>query len=191
MTHNDFVVEARGIIALNYRILLSTGLLLAKPNDLNQTVEYLNLPNTPSTNGLLNNESLDQALNSIAHFANEKLSDYLLLALIGVFEQRLAAWLNARNLSPVGTLGAIQNRVQTAKMINLQCKHDLDEVRERRNVLVHHQGFANEKYVLAMSNVVARAAPFISAATPGSALRTNPFYLSYAVSVLSNYSSDL
>jgi hypothetical protein len=72
---------------------------------------------------------------------------------ISHFESFLADLLRYKSLSPEGTLGNLLIRSQQA--FSLPTTPEVEavvEIRERRNMLIHHHGVANQKYLQACAS---------------------------------------
>lgn len=101
----------------------------------------------------------------------------------------MGAVLRSKGESDSGTLGALQNRMLSFCIdASSDDVKSLDEVRERRNCLIHHSGNANQKYIDTLK------VPGFLAAFPsvylGDKVEIDGEYLSYVTEKIWNYSAQ-
>lgn len=146
-------------------------------------IHFDNVPSCSATSHIFGNETLDTALSGIELFEQDRLRNDVLLAMISRLEMYLSDRLVAAGSLPVdATFGRLQ-RVCEAMVAVPQAQIDaLDEVRERRNAIIHHRGVATTRYLLAAAKV-----PTVTAVSAGSIIITDDAYLSYAVDSLVSY----
>ncbi|QYJ19973.1 hypothetical protein KYT87_20090 [Achromobacter sp. ES-001] len=107
-------------------------------------------------------------------------------AVISYFESFLSAALAAKTLSTDGTLGQLMARAKQGYSLPTSPETEMaDEVRERRNMLVHHQGVAQQRYVSVAS--VTSLPDHIRSATLGQALSIDDSYFAYVCDGLITY----
>lgn len=191
MTHSDLVAGAREVVENYWRIRAALRLLVPGNAHGANKLEFAGIPHVGRMTGLLQNETIAEAHASLGAYAANRLARDMFVALIAVFERRLIARLLAAGASTSGTLGALQSRVQNLVSLQADLTEDLDEVRERRNSHVHHDGQADHKYVAAALKVNARYPHYVPAVAAGTLVIPDGSYLTYAADVLVRYSAAL
>ena len=66
-----------------------------------------------------------------------------------------------------GTLGNLQTRIQSKVVLPVALTEEPNEIRERRNAMIHNGDKASAKYVRASTAVLPRAHPYVGLATIG------------------------
>lgn len=113
-------------------------------------------------------------------------TDYF-FTLISHFELFLSQAIVLKGGSPDGTLGKLMVRAGQLYGLPVCAETELaDEVRERRNVLIHHFGAANQRYLNAASCAALPA--HIQSTLVGQILNIDDDYLAYVSDVLISYS---
>jgi hypothetical protein len=191
MTHAALVLRAREVVENYWRIRASLRLLAPGQAHGATALQFEGIPQVGSMTGLLQSETIAEAHASLGNYAANRLSRDMFVALIAVFEKRLIAYLRAAGLSTNGTLGTLQFRVQTIASVPADLVEDLDEVRERRNAQMHHDGQADQKYVDAALKVHARFPQHVAAVAVGTFVIPDGSYLTYAADVLVRYSAEI
>ncbi|WP_437841769.1 hypothetical protein [Sorangium sp. So ce1153] len=147
------------------------------------TVRFDNVPNCSVAPDFLHGETLDTTLSGIASFEQSRMRNDVLLAMISrielYFSDRLAA---LGRLPSDATLGRLQRLCESMAVVPRKFIESFDEVRERRNVIIHHHGIATARYAQAASRI-----PSLSSLLPGVSVVTDESYLSYAADVLVQY----
>ena len=190
MTHSQFLAETRLIVENYWRIKAS--LRLQKPSGTSSDrIRFVGITEIGSMSGLLANESTGQAHTALSDYVENRLARDMFNALIAVFERRVISRIVLGGSEGSGTLGNLLKKVQQIVSIPQMLKEDLVEVRERRNALVHHDGFAGSKYVAAAALVSPRAPDFVPPVIEGTSVIPDGRYLTYASDVLVRYSAAL
>lgn len=190
MTHTQFLAETRQIVENYWRIRASLRLLNPSGTG-SERICFVGITEIGSMSGLLVNESVGQAYIALSDYAANRLARDMFNALIAVFERRLISRIVLEGADGSGTLGSLQQKVQKIVSIPQTLKEDLAEVRERRNALVHHDGFADSKYADAAAKVSPRAPAFVPPVIEGASVVPDGHYLTYASDVLVRYSAAL
>lgn len=191
MTHDDFVAGAKEVVENYWRIRASLKLLAPTPTNGRSRLQFEGIPAVGSMSGLLQNETIDEARASLDRYASSRLARDLFIALIAVLERRFSARLIAANKTDTGTLGALQHAIERIATVPIDVREDFNEVRERRNALMHSDGRADDKYVDAANRVRIRSTGFVAAAARGDLVIPDGAYLTYAADVLTRYSASI
>jgi hypothetical protein len=188
MTHADFEAAALDVLKNYWRIKAANALYLGAQHVASGLLEYTHVPQVGVTTNLLSRELAADALVALRDFVAQRLPRDLLLALIAEFESRLVSRLSALGKPTNGTLGGLQKRIQANVVIPSALAEDLDEVRERRNAMIHNADKAGAKYVAACAIVLPRAHPYVAITAEGNKVTPDPAYLAYGTDVLVRYS---
>jgi hypothetical protein len=156
-----------------------------------QQLEYANVPAVGLAAQNFASEATTDALAALQTYIARRLPRDLFLALIAGFEARLIGRLRALGESEEGTLGALQTRIQSKILLPQTLVDDLNEIRERRNAMIHHADIAGAKYAAAAAAVMPRAAPYMGRLVAGGNVSPNEGYLMYAADVLVRYSNAM
>jgi hypothetical protein len=191
MTPAQFHNSALDILRNYWRIKAANALYAQSPQVAEETLEYTNLPAVGMVANLLTTEPGADAMSALQDFVLCRLPRDLLLALIAEFESRLVFRLSTLGASTTGTLGTLQTRIQHRLSPATHLIQDLNEIRERRNVMIHDGDIAGPVYVAAAALVLPRAAPYVSPAAVGHRITTTDAYLTYAADVLVRYSDAI
>ena len=150
-----------------------------------QTIEYIGIPELGFATGFLSQEATQAALDSVEKNLNERLPQDLFIALLAKFESFLAQALVLQGSTVSGPLGVLQTAVQNHYSVPSSVIDRLDEVRERRNILIHHDGRINAKYSAAAQKVIFQ--PWVEDPTSLSIIAISPEYLTYVVDTIVTY----
>ncbi len=153
------------------------------------TIDYESVPQHGVATAFLHNETVTQATGAIAKYVDERLSCDFFLSLIAHFESFLSDVLIRAGQSPSGTFGALQRAVEQIHTIPPNVVEDCDEIRERRNALIHHQGRvgAGSRYETAAAKVFPRAPGMVPDPAAVTVIGVPPQYLSYVADVVVRY----
>jgi hypothetical protein len=191
MNQADFVRACREVVANYWRIRASIA-LAGEAHFLHVgSLHYRGVPSLGAVAGLLQSETVDDAMHALHEYASARLAADMLMAVISHFETRLSARLVAAGGKGTGTLGALQYEVQKVASVPPSSVEDLNEVRERRNAIVHHAGRAHSSYVDAAKAVATRTNGILSVPNVGEPVAPTGEYLTYAAHVLTDYASTL
>ena len=116
------------------------------------SLEFGNLPHTTQV-APPQQVPVNVALSEIEGYVKggRAITDFF-FAVISHFESFLSTALSAKGKSTEGTLGQLMARAKQEYSLPTSPETEMaDEVRERRNMLVHHHGVANQRYVTAAS----------------------------------------
>lgn len=191
MSPADFEAGSRDIVENYWRIRAALRLLVPGRAAATSRLQFDGIPQLGTMTGLLQNETVAETHASLAAYATNRLSRDMFVALIALFERRLTTRLLAAGMNASGTLGALQHRVQTLVSMPNDLMEDLDEVRERRNSLMHHDGDAHDKYVDAASKAHSRNPQHVALVSAGTLVIPDGPYLTYAADVLVRYSAAI
>ena len=191
MTHSDFEASAREVIENYWRIRAALKLMRPTIENGAQQLQFEGIPQVGCMSGLLQAETIAEAHISLGAYVTHRLSRDMFLALIAAFEQRLISWLSMAGQGASGTLGGLQHAIQKVTSLPSDLIKDLDEVRERRNAQMHHNGLADDKYVAAALKVNARAPNHVPIVAVGTSVVPDGHYLTYAADVLARYSAAI
>jgi hypothetical protein len=191
MTPAQFQAAALEIYQNYWRIKAANALYRLSPIAATERLDYTNFPAVGIATISVTSESVADAIAATNDFITRRLRRDLLLALIAEFESRLSACLISLGAPSEGTLGDLQREIQSRIPLPLVLKHDMDEVRVRRNVMIHHGDLADSKYVRASVAVQPRASPYVTNAAIGDNVAPTDIYLAYTVDVLVRYSNAI
>ncbi len=156
-----------------------------------QVLHFESIPKCNSANPLIAPEQIGAMFQEVGDYISSgKLSVTFFLQLISHVEGFLCAQLSLKSLSIDGTLGQLQNRCESAYLIGSANKLRMNEIRERRNSIIHHAGAVTQKYVAAANHVFGDSGGAIP--DPGTivSLEISACYLSYCVDTLIDYARD-
>jgi hypothetical protein len=191
MTPVEFHLIALEIVKNYWRIKAAIALYGASTVGTNVNLEYANIPSVGIASNSFGVESVKDAISALHDFIDRRLPRDLFLALIAEFEGRLSDRLVSLGEQEGGTLGNLQSRIQDSISLHPDLIDDLNEIRERRNAMIHHADLADAKYVTAATAVMPRATPYVSAAVVGENLSPTETYLAYAADVMVTYSNAI
>jgi hypothetical protein len=191
MTPLQFQAEALEILKNYWRIKAAIALYGASTVGTNINLEYANIPAVGITSNHFGVESVKDAISALHDFIDRRLPRDLFLALIAEFEGRLSDRLVSLGEREGGTLGNLQSKIQDSISLHPDLINDLNEVRERRNAMIHHADLADAKYVDAAAAVLPRANPHVKAVVVGENLSPTETYLTYAADVMVRYSNAI
>ncbi len=188
MNHAQFAAEALDILRNYWRIKAANAFNRSLQNEASGCLEYSNVPAVGFSQNCFNSEPLETVGAALDQFIVERLPRDFFLALIAVIESRIGTRLVSLGESSDGTLGALQNRIQAQLSLPQVLIEDFDEVRERRNIMIHHEDLANGRYVVAVNAVLPRSTSFVVPVVSGQRVHLTENYLAYAADVLVRYS---
>jgi hypothetical protein len=184
--------EATLDLLRNYwRIKAANALYRISPNLAEDRLEYSGVPAVGGLAHHFASETVTDATSALDHFIVQRLPRELLLALIAEFEGRIGARLVSLGEPNDGTLGTLQYKIQSKVLLIPNLVDDLNEIRERRNAMIHHGDVAHAKYVAVCHAVLPRADPFVKTVVVGDNVIPNEAYLTYSADVLIRYSNAI
>lgn len=189
MTPTDFELGAREIVENYWRIRAALRLLVPGGMAATSKLQFDGVPQLGTMIGLLQNETIAETYASLGMYAATRLSRDMFVALIALFERRLTARLLVAGACGSGTLGALQCAMQRLVSVPSDLIEDLDEVRERRNAQMHHDGKAHDKYIDAALKVYGRSPQHVALVPVGTLVIPDGNYLTYSADVLVRYSA--
>lgn len=154
-------------------------------------VYYTGIPQKGTVANFISEETLDQALSQISVYSSNKLAKETFLTLISHLEELLSSFLLSIGHIPKGTFGQLQTNVQKVHTIPQDVIDEIDEIRERRNCLIHHAGMVEPRYISVASKIFARSNGWIADPSTISTLDISSGYLSYAGDVIIRYARCL
>jgi hypothetical protein len=152
-----------------------------------KAIGYDNVPQHGHATAFLQKETVAQATDAIDRYIEDRLARDLLLALIAHFESFLGYVLAQAGQAPSGTLGNLQASVQGIHTIPQGTIDDFDEVRERRNALIHDHGQIGQRYRNAATKVFARSSGWVTDPATITVIDVPPGYLSYVGDIVVSY----
>lgn len=153
-------------------------------------INLINLPNLNSSTTVVGYESSTASFDELfRHISDGHLSKDIFLRTIDHLETFYSAKLTAKSLSPDGTLGVLQKRCQLAYNVSDTLISEIDEIRERRNSIIHHHGLPTAKHNAAAELVFHRSAGVIGDPSTISLLTISDEYLAHCVDKISIYSA--
>lgn len=191
MTPAQFQAAGQEILQNYWRINAANAVYGSLEIPATARLDYTNTPAVGLAQIPAATESVADAISALNSFIAQRLPRDLFLALIAEFESRVIFRLASLGLSTAGTLGQLQRRIEANLHPATVLVEDLDEVRERRNAMIHHADIAGADYVAASALVLPRAAPFVTATAIGDRITPTASYLTYAIDVLVRYSNAL
>lgn len=191
MTPTQFQLIALEIVKNYWRIKAALVFYGANHSETNVNLEYANIPSVGIASDSFGTERLNDAILALDDFIAKRLPRDLFFALISEFEGRLSLRLVSLGVQGGGTLGALQTKIQSTLSVPADLRADLDEIRERRNAMIHDADLANAKYVAAAAAVLPRSNRYVKAAVDGENLSPTETYLAYAADVMVRYSNAI
>lgn len=153
-----------------------------------QILSYENIPGCKFANPIVGPECVENTFNEVSgYISSGKLSVTFFLQLISHMERFFCGKLSEKGLSTDGTLGNLQRRCESAYPIGDNHIRRMDEIRERRNVFIHHGGVVTSKYVTAANFVFSASGGVIRDPSSVTSIDISGAYLSYCVDVLIDY----
>ena len=191
MTPAQFELKALEIVKNYWRIKAAAAFYRASHSETNVNLEYANIPSVGIASNHFGTETVRDATVALDDFINTRLPRDLFFALISEFEGRLSVRLVSLGGQGGGTLGALQDKIQASISVPPDLRNDLSEIRERRNVMIHHADLAQPRYVVAAAAVLPRANPHVKTVVVGENLSPTETYLAYAADVMVRYSNAI
>jgi hypothetical protein len=189
MNHATFRSAALDLLKNYWRIKAAIVLYRSSTAVVAGRLEYSNVPAVGVAANLFPSESVADAHEALDRFIAGRLPRELFLALVSELEGRIAARLLSMGELGDGTLGELQFRIQKKLSLAPHLIDDLNEIRERRNAMIHHANGAHAKYVAASTAVLPRAGSFVKAVVEGDRVIPTEKYLTYADDVMVSYSN--
>lgn len=152
-------------------------------------LQFDNVPQYGLAAGFFGAETLGTSLRNLDTYENGRMVNDIFLALLARLEIFLSDKLASAGLIHTGTLGKLQNNAQAhygITGIEVDC---MDEVRERRNTIIHNHGAITPNYAAAANKVVGVSGGHVVAPGTITKVEATATYLSYAADVLIRYSS--
>jgi hypothetical protein len=156
---------------------------------LSRSLTYTGLPSYGRINSYLNAEKLQESFSQLSSYVSNRLPQDTFLLQLSVLEQFLSNELSIRNLDSSGTLGRLQKTLEGSHQVNskLPIVLQLDEVRARRNCLIHNHGKVNPEYKTAAISAYQYSNGNIDDPNLVQDLRISEKYLIYCGDTLINY----
>lgn len=143
----------------------------------------------PSQVVTLSQESSSTAFDEIFRYVdNSHLSKDIFLRLVSHLEAFYSAHLLIKGQPPEGTLGNLQSRCQNAYSVQASSAYEIDEIRERRNSIIHHGGHPTTKYITAAAKVFQTSGGAIIDPATATILGTSDRYLNHCADKIADYS---
>ncbi len=191
MNTAQFQAATLEIVKSYWRIKAANALYRSSPLTATDRLEYANVPAVGLVTQDFTSETVAEAMSALQSYVARRLPRDLFLALIAEFESRVIVKLRSLGELEDGTLGALQNRLQARIRLPQTLLDDLNEIRERRNAMIHHGDIATRKYVIASAAVLPRACHFVTATGVGDNVGPTESYLTYSADVLVRYSNAI
>jgi hypothetical protein len=194
MTAAQLVVRLKEALAAYWRQRAALRIYSAyadHPDLRLERLDYKGVPEFGIASGFLQSEALPEALAALEDYFASRLAPDTFLALLANFETFFVHQIQARGGGGTGTLGALQHALQLLYHIPSNRVEDLDEIRERRNAVIHHGGRITPKYRAAAAKVWIRSAGNIADPHLVAVLSITPEYLSYVVDALCKYAAEV
>lgn len=155
----------------------------------NPAVSYDSIPAFGHASNFMSNEPLQDTISEIAVYASgDRLATDTMLSMIASLEEFLSAFLRSNGASASGTFGSLQHAAQRIRSITPNLIHRVDELRERRNSIIHQSGAPTNKHSTAAQLVLNQGigAPILVGATH---LYPESTYLSYSCDTIICYAA--
>ncbi|NUB06097.1 hypothetical protein FW320_07905 [Azospirillum sp. Vi22] len=164
--------------------------LIEENPQFNIHLNYKLVPSFGSVRNIISQETVSNAFSSVMSYVNAgRLNVDIFYAIISHLEGFLTFKLKEAGLSEEGTFGQLQRRAENAFPIKPSLIARVDEIRERRNCLIHHGGVVSAKYLQAASVAAAISSDF-PINLHQAALSVSDEYLSYCAESFISYSGD-
>lgn len=191
MNHLDFRAEVLDTLRYYWRVRAAVALFKRSNIPFAGKMQYSAIPQNELAHGFLSEETVENALTALTKYSRERLARDIFIILIARFEARLIAKLEGAGEPGDGTLGNIQTKIQRIITVPIEQVCDLDEIRERRNVLIHLNGQCDAKYRKTAQKVNPRAGANVIIPEVGELVLPSDAYLTYAAAALIRYSATL
>jgi len=191
MNPTQFQTAALELLKNYWRLKAANAIYRSSQDVVENRLEYSNVPAVGLAANQFNSESVEDAMSALQDFVVHRLPRDLFFALIAEFESRIVARLFSLGETVNGTLGQLQSRIQNRLVVPQSLIEDLNEIRERRNAIIHHGGKADLKYVTASAAVLPRANLFVNVTVAGDDVNPTEGYLAYSTDVLVRYSNSV
>lgn len=191
MNSNDLVNAMHGTLKMYWRMRAGVALVRQSDNDeyLGIKINFL-IPSLPSNPFVMLPEPSEVLFEEIFKYIDlGHLSHDVFFRIIAHLETFYSSKLSARGLSSHGTLGALQKNCENAYGIPVAAAGYIDEIRERRNSLIHNHGVPNQKYLTAAMAVYAQSGGIIGDPRGVTILKLSDAYILHCVSSIAVYSS--
>jgi hypothetical protein len=191
MSPTQFHASALDLLRSFWRIKAANAIYRKWPQTPVGILDYSNVPTVGLAANSFASESVSHAISALERFFTQRLPRDLLLALIAEFESRLVARLTSLGEREDGPLGELLKRIQVRITLPRPLVQEMNEVKARRNAMIHNGDKADKKYVTAACAVLPRAAPYVTPAKVGDNVRPTASYLTYAADVMVRYSNAI
>lgn len=152
-------------------------------------VNYGGLPKHAPPNLFPRSETVRQASENLLRFSHTSLATTFLLANMAQYEAFLKHHIVLTKKSGPPGLGTLQKVAESNpnRPIDENTRILSDEIRERRNIVVHRAGLADERYTLSAAAAHPLSNGAVSVAAPSGLIEITPAYFTYATMVLIDY----
>lgn len=152
-------------------------------------VNYENLPKNGPSNLFPRSESVLDAMKNLDAFSHAPLATNLLLANMAQYEAFLKHHVVVTKKGGPPGLGTLQKIAESSseRPISDDTKISINEIRERRNIVVHRAGIADERYIQSAAAAQPLSNGSVGVVAPGSRVEITPAYFHYATNVLIVY----
>lgn len=150
-------------------------------------LRFMNVPKASGVDLFPSSETVKEALDASERYEATRMASDTFLVLLVPIERFLSARLAAAGLKAEGTLGYLQKAAEGQCGLAAPDIVLMDEVRERRNCLVHHHSVATQRYVDAANVAAPHSGGEVKATTIGTRVAITWAYLGYAAEVLIRY----
>lgn len=166
--------------------LLAQG---ASPPSQSTLVNYSGLPRNGPSNLFSRPETVRDALNNLNTFSHAPLATNFLLANMAQYEAFLKHHIVLTKKDGAPGLGTLQKVAESnlERPISSDTKTLINEIRERRNVVVHRAGITDERYTQSAHAAQPLSSGSVTVLPTGSFIEITPAYFHYATNVLIDY----
>lgn len=151
-------------------------------------IEYHGIFQCGVATNFLVSETLAHAINELDEYACNRLTNDLFLSMISYLERFLSDKLSGIGRAPTGTFGNLQMRAERAYRINGDEIDFINEIRERRNSLIHHSSQVTAQYRAVCNKAVQLYPSFVRDPNTVTTLDSTPEYLSFVAHSIIQYS---
>jgi hypothetical protein len=192
MTHSDLHIALLDVVRNYWRTRNAVAILKISdfyPGDL--LVEYSGIGSIDGASPFPQHERLDAAMQALHSHAETRMCSDAFLLLIAGYERFLSYKLKNSGASGEGTLGNLQNAVESRFALSGTSITLSHEIRERRNCLIHRSGLSDAKYIAAAATASPLSQGHVHPVVLGVLILPTPEYLSYAADVLLQYGRQI
>jgi hypothetical protein len=196
MTKVDLELNILQTLA-NYWRIKAANTIYRTQSDINIllscTMDYSQIPSFGRASNFLLQETLSQSVEQLNLYIQQNLAKHFFFILFSHLETYLSTILQTNNCTHTGPFGFLQKETQKLFGISDSLSEvlNLDELRERRNCIVHNAGKLSPKYISAANKVYRNSNGVIDDPNNLTYLDLPEMYLAYCSHIMIVYADLL